>query len=68
MSNSGIQGKKFDSGGAFDDSKLTGFGRFGPSEKAFDWIAAGGGLLRDLHMGGDYSALVSSLRWHCIIL
>jgi hypothetical protein len=27
------------SGGASDDSKLTGFGCFGPSDKVSDWIA-----------------------------
>jgi hypothetical protein len=55
-----------DSGGASDDSKLTGFGCFGPSEKASDWIAdrlaegpTGNGAWRIY-----YSAVVSSPRWH----
>jgi hypothetical protein len=30
---------RLDSGGAYDDSKLTCVGCFGPSDKVFDWIA-----------------------------
>jgi hypothetical protein len=30
-----------DPGGAFDDSKLTGFGCFSPNDKVSDWIADG---------------------------
>jgi hypothetical protein len=53
-----------DPGGASDDSKLTGLGYFGRSDKASDWIAdrlAEGptGLVACVV---DYSALVSSPR------
>jgi hypothetical protein len=59
---------KPDLGGASGNSKLAGFGCFGPSDKASDWIAdrltegpTGIGV-----WGVDYSALVSSPRWHCV--
>jgi hypothetical protein len=59
-----------DPGGASDDSKLTGFGCFSPSDKVSDWIAdrlAEGPTGIDAR-GFDYSALVSSPRWHCVII
>jgi hypothetical protein len=63
----GFRGLRPDPGGATDDSKMTGFGCFGPSVKVSDWIAdrltkgpTGIGA-----WGPDYSALVSSPRWHC---
>jgi hypothetical protein len=59
-----------DPGGAFDDSKLNGFGCFSPSDKVSDWIAdrlaegsAGIGAWEV-----NYSALVSSPRWHRAII
>jgi hypothetical protein len=59
-----------DPGGAFDDSKLTGFGSFSPSDKVSDWIAdrladdpTGIGT-----RGVDYSAVASSPRGHCVII
>jgi hypothetical protein len=35
----GIRGTRLEPGGASDDSELTGFGCFGPSDKVSDWIA-----------------------------
>jgi hypothetical protein len=35
----GFKCVRTDPGGASDDSKLTSFGCFSPSDKAFDWIA-----------------------------
>jgi hypothetical protein len=35
----GFRGARPDPGGALDDRKLTGFGRFDQSDKASDWIA-----------------------------
>jgi hypothetical protein len=35
----GFRGVRPDPGEAFDDSKLTGFGWFSPSDKVSDWIA-----------------------------
>jgi hypothetical protein len=61
---------RLDPGGASDDRKLTGFGCFGPSDKVPDSMASrlaegptGIGAWRV-----DYSALVSSPRWHCVII
>jgi hypothetical protein len=59
-----------DPGGAFDDSKLTGFGCFCPSDKVTDWVAdrlAEGPTGIDA-WGVDYSALLLLPRWHCIII
>jgi hypothetical protein len=57
-----------DPGGASDDSKLTGFGYFSPSDKVSDWITSrlAEGPYRHCRMGFDNSALVLSLRWHCV--
>jgi hypothetical protein len=57
-------------GEASDDSKLTGVGCFGPSEKASDWIAnrLAEGTTDIVAWGVDYSAVVSSPRWHCEIV
>jgi hypothetical protein len=62
-----------DPGGATKDSKLAGFGCFGcfgQSDKTSDWIAdrlpqgpKGIGA-----WGVDQSALVSSPRWHCVVI
>jgi hypothetical protein len=59
-----------DPGGAPDDSKLTGFGCFGPSDKVSDWITArlAGVPIGFDGWGVDYSTLVSSPRWHCVII
>jgi hypothetical protein len=35
----GFRGVRLDPGGAFEDSKLTGFGCFSPSDKSSDWMA-----------------------------
>jgi hypothetical protein len=61
---------KLDPGGAFDGSKLTGFGCFSPSGKASDWIAD---RLAEGPTGigaweVDYSASVSRPRWHSVII
>jgi hypothetical protein len=61
---------KPDPGAASDDIKLPGFGCFGQSDKASDWIAD---RLAEIPIGigargVDYSALVSSPRWHCVII
>jgi hypothetical protein len=57
-------------GGTPDDSKLTGFGCFSPSDKASDWIAdrLADGPTGIGAWGVDYSALVSPPRWHCVII
>jgi hypothetical protein len=59
---------RLDPGGAFDDSKLTGFRFFGPSDEASDWIAD---RLVEGPTGfvawGDYSTVVSSPRWLSVI-
>jgi hypothetical protein len=61
---------RLDPDGVSDDSKLTGFGCFGPSDKVSDWITdrlaefpTGIGA-----WGVDYSAVMSSLRWKCVII
>jgi hypothetical protein len=53
-----------DPGGVFDDSKLTGFGCFSPSNNVSDWIASrlSEGPTGIGAWGVDYSALVSSPR------
>jgi hypothetical protein len=61
---------RLDPGGASDDSKLTGIGCFGPSDKASDWIAdrlaeVATGIVT---WGVDYSVVVSLPRWHCVII
>jgi hypothetical protein len=58
-----------DSGGASDDSKMTGFGCSGPSDKVSDRIAdrLAEGPTGIGAWGVDYSALVSSPRWQCVI-
>jgi hypothetical protein len=61
---------RLDPGGASDDRKLTGFLCFSPSDKIFDGIAVR--LAEDSTgigaWGVGYSALVSSPRWHCVII
>jgi hypothetical protein len=62
---------RLDPGGAFDYSKLTGFWMFSPSDKASDWIAdrlAEGptGIVAPSVV--DYSTVMSSPRWHCLII
>jgi hypothetical protein len=59
-----------DPGGASDERKLAGFGCFGPSNKVSDWIASrlAEGPTGIVAWGVDYSALVSSPRWHCVII
>jgi hypothetical protein len=59
-----------DPGGASDDSKLTVFGCLGQSDKASNWIAdrLTKGFTCIVARGIDYSALVSSPRWHCVII
>jgi hypothetical protein len=61
---------RVDPGGAFDDSKLTGFGCFSPSYKAFDWLAdrLAEGPTCIVAWEADYSASVSTSRWHCVII
>jgi hypothetical protein len=59
-----------DPGGAYDDSKLTGSGRFSPSDTASDWIAdwlaeRPTGMVA---WGVDNSTLISSPRWHYVII
>jgi hypothetical protein len=53
-----------------DDSKLTGFGCFSPSDKASDWIAdrPAEGPPGIVAWGVELSALVSSQRWLCEII
>jgi hypothetical protein len=55
---------RLDPGGAFDDSKLTGFGSFILSDKASDSIAdrLAEGLKGLFAWGINYSAVVSSPR------
>jgi hypothetical protein len=57
-------------GGASDDRKLTSFGCFSPSDKVSDWIAdrLAEGPTGICAWRVDYSAVVSSRRWHCIII
>jgi hypothetical protein len=59
-----------DPDGAADDRKLTGFGCFGPSGKVSDCITdrLAEGLTDIVAFGIDYFALVSSPRWHCVII
>jgi hypothetical protein len=59
-----------DPSGAADDSKLSGFGCCSPSDKASDWIAdrLAEGPTGIVAWGVDYSAVVSSQRWHCLII
>jgi hypothetical protein len=66
----GSRGMRLDPGGAFDDSKLTGFGCFNPSDKVSDWIAdrLAQGPTGIGAWGVDYSAVVSAPRWHCDII
>jgi hypothetical protein len=66
----GFKGVTPDPGGASDDGKLTGFGCFSPSDKASDWITSrlADGPTGTFAWGVDYSALVSSPRWHCVII
>jgi hypothetical protein len=60
---------RLDPGGAPDDSKLTGFGCFSPSDNVSDWIADR--LAEDSTgigaWGVDKSTLISSQRWHCVM-
>jgi hypothetical protein len=65
-----IRGTRHDPGGASDDSELTGFGYFGPSDKVFDGIAdrLADGPSRIGAWGFEYSALESSPCWHCEII
>jgi hypothetical protein len=57
-----------DSGGAYDDCKLTGFACYGPSVS--DWIASrlAEGPTGIVACGVDYIDLVSSPRSHCEII
>jgi hypothetical protein len=59
-----------DPGGASDDSKLTGLGCFSPSDKVSDWIAdrLAEGPTGIGAWGVDYSASMSSPRWHCVVI
>jgi hypothetical protein len=59
-----------DPGGASDGRKLTDFGCFGPSDKVSDWTAdrLAEGPTDTFACGVEYSALVSSPRWHCVII
>jgi hypothetical protein len=62
---------RLDPGGASDDSELTGFGCFSPSDKAPDWII--GNRLAEgptgiVAWGVNHSAVVSSPRWHFLII
>jgi hypothetical protein len=63
-------GMRLDPDEAFDDSKLTGLGCFSPSDKAYDWIAdrLAEGPTGIAKWGVDYSAVVSSPRWNCLII
>jgi hypothetical protein len=56
-----------DPSGASYDRKLTGFGCFSPSDKVSEWIASrlAEGPTGIIAWEVDYSALVSSPRWHC---
>jgi hypothetical protein len=59
-----------DPDGAFDESKLIGFGCVGPGDKASDWIAdrlvkGPTGLVA---WGVDQFGSVSSPRWPCVII
>jgi hypothetical protein len=59
-----------DPGGASDNSKQTGFGSFSPSDKVSDWISDRlvEGPTDIAAWGVDYFAVVSSPRWHCVII
>jgi hypothetical protein len=59
-----------DPDGAPDDSELTDFGCFSPSDKASDWIAdqLAEGPTGRVAWGVDNSASVSTPRWHCVII
>jgi hypothetical protein len=61
---------RLDPGGASDDHKVTGFGCFGPSDKVSDWIAErlAEGRTGIAAWGVEYSAVLSSPRWHCVII
>jgi hypothetical protein len=61
---------RIDPGGVSDDRKLTGFGCSGPSDKVSDWIASrlAEGPTGIFAWGVDYFALVSSPRWHCVLI
>jgi hypothetical protein len=61
---------KLDPGGASDNHKLTGFGCFGPSDKVSDRIVdrLADGPTCIAAWGVDYAALVSSPRWHSVII
>jgi hypothetical protein len=59
-----------DPGGTSDDRRLIGFGCFGPNDKVSDWIAnrLAEGPTGIVAWVVDYSALVSSPRWHRVII
>jgi hypothetical protein len=59
-----------DPAGASDDRKMTGLGCFGPSDKVSAWIAdrLAEGPTGIGSWGVDYSALVSSPRWHRVTI
>jgi hypothetical protein len=59
-----------DPGGASDDNKLIGFGCFGPSGKISDWMAdlLAEGLTGLVAWEVNYSALVSTPRWHRVFI
>jgi hypothetical protein len=61
---------RLDTGGVSDDSKMTGFGCFSPIDKASDWIAdrLAEGPTGVVAWGFDYSVVVPSPRWHCLII
>jgi hypothetical protein len=59
-----------DPGRTSDDSRLSDFGCFSPSDKVSDWIAdrQAEGPTSIGAWGVDYSASVLSNRWHCVII
>jgi hypothetical protein len=59
-----------DAGGASNDSKLTDFGCFDQRDNVADWIAdrLAGGPTGIGACGVDYSAFVTSPRWHCVFI
>jgi hypothetical protein len=58
-----------DPSGVSDDRRLIGFGCFGPIDKASDWIVS---RLAEGPSGivawGRLFRLVTSPRWHCVII
>jgi hypothetical protein len=66
----GFRGVRPDHGGTPDDSKLTGLDAIGPSDQVFDWMAdrLAEGPTGRLAWGVDYSASVSTSRWHRVII